>query len=79
MANNIESVGFSQSSFHGRGGSTEREESREEVDDSDRDGDGDGDDGQGVCVGGESEAILIPRDSPSKSWWNMIAVTSDTG
>jgi len=29
------------------------------------------------CAGG-SPAIRMPRESPSKSWWNMIAVTRDT-
>lgn len=33
-------------------------------------------DSESVCVGG-SEAILTPRESPSNSWWNTIALTSD--
>lgn len=30
----------------------------------------------GAIVGAGRDAIRIPRDRPSKSWWNRMAVTS---
>lgn len=49
-------------------------------DDSCEDGEdaGSNNDGDSTADGGGSEAIRIPSESPSKSWWNMIAVTRDT-
>ena len=65
MANNIDNVGFSQENVRG-GGALEEDK-----------GDAGGELGTGDCTG-VSAAIRMPRDSPSKSWWNVIAVTRDT-
>jgi hypothetical protein len=78
IANSIDSVVFSQSNFHGWRRGTGEDVRQEEEDGKSKSESREGGDGGGCVVGG-SEAIRIPRESPSNSWWKMIAVTRDTG
>ena len=79
MANRIESVGVSQLTFHDHGSLGELGEgemSRQDVWE-DADDNGVSELGSGDGSAGGREAIRIPRESPSKSWWNIMAVTRD--
>lgn len=71
MANRMERVGFSQWIFHDSyvdwGGGKDSEYGEE--------GNEDGSD----ALGGGRDAIRIPNERPSNSWWKIIAVTRDTG
>jgi hypothetical protein len=76
IAKSTDSVGLSQSNFHEWGAAGE-EVSREDVREEESNSEAMDGSGGGMLLARGSEAIRIPRDRPSKSWWNIIAVTSD--